>query len=415
MARAVGDEPDSERRQRPGQRQCPGKNSNLCIVQVQIRLGERHEEVERVAVEKHDPEIEAQQCNEQELITLTDGGFRHSRCVGLCHMYATMHDWKRMYRALWRIRLFEGQVRKYAAAGEVPGFPHLSTGQEAVAVGVCEHLTREDVLFTSHRGHGHVLAKGSDMRAVFAEIIGRESGLCRGRGGSMHLVDVTNGTLGATGVVGGNLPLAAGAAWAAQTKDNTTISVVFFGDGATGAGVFHETLNLAVLWKLPILFVCENNGYAEFTSREEHSNVRQASAFATPYGMPASTIDGNDLPTVYDAAGNAIADLRRGSGPYFLECMTHRMAGHFVGDAQNYRSKEELAALEDKCPIERLKRRLIQQGTTESELIALSDEAREEVLQAVALALSDPRPDAATVLEFVYSAPCLAGKPGRVP
>jgi pyruvate dehydrogenase E1 component alpha subunit len=228
----------------------------------------------------------------------------------------------------------------------------------------------------------------------------------------MHLVDVTNGTLGATGVVGGNLPLAAGAAWAAQAKDNTTISVVFFGDGATGAGVFHETLNLAVLWKLPILFVCENNGYAEFTSREEHSNVRQASAFATPYGMPAITIDGNDLPTIYAAAGNAIAGVRSGSGPYFLECMTHRMAGHFVGDAQNYRSKEELAAMKDKCPIERLKRHLIERGTTEGELVTLSEEAREEVLQAVALARADPRPDPATVLEFVYSAPCLAGKPG---
>jgi pyruvate dehydrogenase E1 component alpha subunit len=169
-----------------------------------------------------------------------------------------------------------------------------------------------------------------------------------------------------------------------------------------------------VLWKLPILFVCENNGYAEFTSREEHSNVRQASAFATPYGMPAITIDGNDLPTIYAAAGNAIAGVRSGSGPYFLECMTHRMAGHFVGDAQNYRSKEELAAMKDKCPIERLKRHLIEQGATESEFVTLSEEAREEVLQAVALARADPRPDPATVLEFVYSAPCLAGKPGQL-
>jgi len=331
----------------------------------------------------------------------------------------TVNDWQRMYRALWRIRLFEGQVQRLAAAGEVPGFPHLSTGQEAVAVGVCEHLTREDVLFTSHRGHGHTLAKGSDMRAVFAEIIGRDSGLCRGRGGSMHLVDAANGMLGATGVVGGNLPLAAGAAWAAQiasaTKGDTRISVVFFGDGATGAGVFHETLNLAALWKLPILFVCENNGYAEFTSREEHSNVQQASAFAKPYGMPAITIDGNDLLTVHATAGNAIAGLRRGSGPYFLECMTYRMAGHFVGDAQNYRSKEELAAMKEKCPIERLKRYLMENGATEGELGAIAEEARLEVLQAVAHARADPRPDPTTVLDFVYSAPRLSGGPGSLP
>src|SRR5262245_25416256 len=172
---------------------------------------------------------------------------------------------------LWRIRAFEGQVQRLAAAGEVPGFPHLSTGQEAVAVGVCAHLTPADTLFTGHRGHGHVLAKGSDTQAVFAEIIGRETGVCRGRGGSMHIVDAANGVLGATGVVGGNLALAAGAAWAAQARREKNISVVFFGDGATGAGVFHETVNLAALWKLPVLFVCENNGYAEFTAREEHS------------------------------------------------------------------------------------------------------------------------------------------------
>ncbi|MBV8741578.1 MAG: thiamine pyrophosphate-dependent dehydrogenase E1 component subunit alpha, partial [Sinobacteraceae bacterium] len=173
----------------------------------------------------------------------------------------------RCYAALWRIRLFEGHVQRLAAAGEVPGFPHLSTGQEAIAVGVCAHLKQADTLFTGHRGHGHALAKGCDLEATFAEIIGRESGLCRGRGGSMHLVDRANGMLGATGVVGGNLPLAAGAAWAAQVSGTDSVCAVFFGDGATGAGVFHETLNLAALWKLPLLFVCENNGYAEFTSR----------------------------------------------------------------------------------------------------------------------------------------------------
>ena len=323
-----------------------------------------------------------------------------------------------MYRALWRIRLFETQVQRLAATGEVPGFPHLSTGQEAVAVGVCEHLTRKDVLFTSHRGHGHTLAKGSDMRAVFAEIIGRDSGLCRGRGGSMHLVDVANGMLGATGVVGGNLPLAAGAAWAARiafaAKGDATISVAFFGDGATGAGVFHETLNLAAIWKLPLLFVCENNGYAEFTSREQHSNVPQASTFAAPYGIPAVTVDGNDLLTVHAAAGNAISELRCGSGPYFLECMTHRMAGHFVGDAQHYRSKEELAAIKEKCPIERFQRHLLAHGVTQNELAAIADEARQEVLQAVAHARADPRPDPATVLEFIYSAACLANERGAM-
>jgi pyruvate dehydrogenase E1 component alpha subunit len=228
----------------------------------------------------------------------------------------------------------------------------------------------------------------------------------------MHLVDVANGVLGATGVVGGNLALAAGAAWAAQAKGEASISVVFFGDGATGAGVFHETVNLAVLWKLPVLFVCENNGYAEFTSREEHSNVKLVSAFAAPYGMPAKTIDGNDLLAVHAEAGDVIAGLRRGSGPFLLECMTHRMAGHFVGDAQHYRSKEELAAVRQKCPIERLKRHLIERGVQERDLDAIGEEAKQEVMQAVARARAGPAPDGATVLEYVYSAPSLAGTPG---
>ncbi|MGH8262788.1 MAG: thiamine pyrophosphate-dependent dehydrogenase E1 component subunit alpha [Steroidobacteraceae bacterium] len=324
----------------------------------------------------------------------------------------TLNDWKEMYRALWRIRLFEGQVQRLAAAGEIPGFPHLSTGQEAVAVGVCAHLSRDDVLFTSHRGHGHVLAKGSDLQATFAEILGRQDGLCRGRGGSMHLVDAANGVLGATGVVAGNLPLAAGAAWAAQAQGKRNISVVFFGDGATGAGAFHETLNLAALWRLPVLFVCENNGYAEFTSREEHSNVKQVSSFAAPYAIPATTIDGNDLPAVHAAAREAIDLLRKGQGPYLLECMTLRMAGHYVGDSQQYRSKEDLAALREKCPIERLKRHLLERGVKADDLDAIGERARQEVQQAVERARAGPRPDPATVLDGVYRSSTLDGIQG---
>ena len=324
----------------------------------------------------------------------------------------TLTDWKVMYGALWRIRLFEGHVQRLAAGGELPGFPHLSTGQEAVAVGICTQLAREDVLFTSHRGHGHVLAKGSDIEATFAEILGRRNGLCGGRGGSMHLVDAGNGVLGATGVVAGNLALAAGAAWAAQASGKENISVVFFGDGATGAGAFHETLNLAALWRLPVLFVCENNGYAEFTSREEHSKVKHVSSFAAPYGIATRTIDGNDLPTVWAAAQQAIETLRAGNGPYLLECMTFRMAGHYVGDSQQYRSKEELAEIREKCPIERLKRTLVARGVAAEELDALGEQARQTVLQAVERALAGPRPDPASVLEYVYRAPTLAAISG---
>jgi acetoin:2,6-dichlorophenolindophenol oxidoreductase subunit alpha len=313
-------------------------------------------------------------------------------------------DLLRMFGKLWQIRKFEDEVQRLAASGEVPGFPHLSTGQEAVAVGVCSQLARDDLLFTSHRGHGHILAKGSDIESTFAEVLGRETGLCRGRGGSMHLVDVANGVMGATGVVAGNLSLAAGAAWAAQALGSRNISVVFFGDGATGAGAFHETINLAVLWKLPILFVCENNGYAEFTSREEHSTVKFVRRFAEPYEMAASTIDGNDLLAVYAEAGKAIAGLRHGNGPYLLECMTYRLAGHFVGDAQRYRSKEELAAMREKDPIERLRRHLLQSGLPEGDLNATAESARRAVLDAVERARASRRPDPARVLEDVYAA-----------
>ena len=324
----------------------------------------------------------------------------------------TLAHWKEMYGALWRTRLFEGHVQRLAAGGEIPGFPHLSTGQEAVAVGVCTQLEREDVLFTSHRGHGHVLAKGSDMQATFAEILGRQSGLCGGRGGSMHLVDAANGVLGATGVVAGNLALAAGAAWAAQAQGKKNISVVFFGDGATGAGAFHETLNLAALWRLPVLFVCENNGVAEFTSREEHSNVKHVSSFAAPYGIATKTIDGNDLPTVWAAAREAIETLRRGAGPYLLECMTFRMAGHYVGDSQQYRSKEELAEIRERCPIERLKRHLIERGVKAEELDAIGELSKNDVHKAVERARAAPHPDPATVMDYVYLSPALAAIPG---
>jgi pyruvate dehydrogenase E1 component alpha subunit len=321
----------------------------------------------------------------------------------------SLEDWQQMYRTLWRIRLFEGQVQRLAAAGEIPGFPHLSTGQEAVAVGVCSQLETGDVLFTSHRGHGHVLAKGSDPEATFAEILGRATGLCGGRGGSMHLVDASHGVLGATGVVAGNLALAAGAAWAAQALGKANISVVFFGDGATGAGAFHETLNLAALWRLPVLFVCENNGVAEFTSREEHSNVKFVSAFAAPYDISTQTIDGNDLPTVHAAARVAIDALRAGNGPYLLECMTFRMAGHYVGDMQQYRSKEEIAAMREKCPIERLRRYLVGRGVAAEQLNAIGEQMSAEVRAIVDRARAAPRPDPAGVLEHVYSAPGLAG------
>ncbi len=323
----------------------------------------------------------------------------------------TLETLKRFYEQLWTIRLFEGYVQRLTGQGEIPGFPHLSTGQEAVAVGVCANLARADYLFSGHRAHGHILAKGSDLYATFAEVIGRQDGLCKGRGGSMHLVDAANGFLGATGVVAGNLPLAAGAAFAAMERGDGRIAAVFFGDGATGAGVFHETLNLASLWRLPLLFVCENNGYAEFTSREEHSKVAKVSAFASPYGIPALTIDGNDVLIVHEAAREAVERVRAGGGPWLLECMTYRMAGHFVGDAQRYRSKDEMAAMKEKDPIDRLRRHLVDSGAAASELEEIAARVKAELDAIVERARRAPRPDPAGVLDCVYSADSV--HPGR--
>lgn len=316
------------------------------------------------------------------------------------------------YEQLWRIRLFEEQVDRLGSTGQVPGFPHLSTGQEAVAVGVCAVLKTEDYLFSGHRAHGHVLAKGSDLYATFAEVLGRVDGLCRGRGGSMHLADGANGVMGATGVVGGNIPLAAGAAWAAKEQDDGRIAVVFFGDGATGSGVFHETLNLASLWQLPVLLVCENNGYAEFTSRAEHSKVAKVGAFAAPYNISSRTVDGNDVLAVYAAAREAVHHLREGGGPWLLECMTYRLAGHYVGDPQKYRDQEELAAWRDKDPIQRLHKDLLEQGADEKNLAASAARVREELAAVVARALAAGRPDPNDVLADVYTTEWPAARKG---
>jgi acetoin:2,6-dichlorophenolindophenol oxidoreductase subunit alpha len=313
------------------------------------------------------------------------------------------------YARLCLIRMFEEQVTRLAAAGEPVGLVHLSVGQEAVAVGVCAALGAEDYLFTGHRAHGHVLAKGSDPVRTLAEILGRRTGLCSGRGGSMHLVDRDRGILGATGVVGGNIPLAVGTAWAARQRGEKRVTVVFFGDGATGSGLFHESLNLASLWEVPLLFVCENNGYAEFTSRVEHSRVPQASDFATTYGIPSTVVDGSDVLAVTEAASDAAERLRSGEGPFFLECMTYRRSGHFVGDPQKYRSAEDRAMWLSKDPILRLRGRLLEAGVSENSLAAIESRLRERLEEIVRQARAAAPPDPGGVMNHVYTQPLASG------
>ena len=282
---------------------------------------------------------------------------------------------------MWRIRAFEERVGQLTRANEVHGLVHLSTGQEAVAVGVCSQLRNDDVVYSGHRAHGHALAKGAPMRAVMAELMGRDTGLCRGLGGSMHLVDSEHGFLGATGVVGGNVPLALGSALAARLSGSDAVAVVFFGDGAVQGGIFVESVNIAALWRLPAILVCENNGFAEFTPRSAHTVVERVSDVVAPYGFPRETVDGNDLHAVHEAFGRFLAQARAGGGPFLLECLTHRLGGHYEGDAQHYREQigdDEWRAID---PILRL-------GGGEE----LEEEARAEVEDAVEFARASPYP-----------------------
>lgn len=307
------------------------------------------------------------------------------------------------YRGLLIIRKFEEAIASLAQHGEVPGFVHVSIGQEAVAVGVCGVLRNDDFILTGHRGHGHCLAKGADPYRLMAEILGKEDGLCGGKGGSMHVVDVEHANLGASGVVGGNIPLALGAAWASQIQGKDSAAVIFFGDGASGTGTFHESLNLASLWELPVLLVCENNGYAEFSSREEHSKVEFVSRFAEPYGMAASTVDGNDVVAVRAAAASALDQIRRGDGPYLLECMTYRLAGHYVGDPESYRDAQKLAEWQDKDPIRRLRERLSRNGVTDKELSGLEEEVSEQIEAVTRRARRASQPGSGAAAESVYA------------
>jgi pyruvate dehydrogenase E1 component alpha subunit len=309
-----------------------------------------------------------------------------------------------LLRAMWRIRAFEERVGELTRANEVHGLIHLSVGQEGVAVGVCGLLRADDVVYSNHRAHGHAIAKGAPLAGVMAELMGREGGVCRGLGGSMHLVDVEHGFLGATGVVGGNVPLALGSALAARQRGGDQVAVVFFGDGAVQGGIFVESVNLATLWQLPVILVCENNGFAEFTPRSAHTNVERVSDVVAPYGLARETVDGNDVLAVRKTFARFLAAARGGDGPMLLECLTHRLRGHYEGDAQLYR--EALAADEWQKldPILRLQRLGADEGWLEEDPPSwLEQEARDEVEDAVRLARESPFPDPGLTSEVVYA------------
>jgi TPP-dependent pyruvate/acetoin dehydrogenase alpha subunit len=309
-----------------------------------------------------------------------------------------------LVRAMWRIRAFEERVGELTRADEVHGLVHLSVGQEAVAVGVCGLLRADDAVYSNHRAHGHALAKGAPLGRVMAELMGRADGLCRGLGGSMHLVDVEHGLLGATGVVGGNVPLALGSALAARLTGGDQVAVVFFGDGAVQGGIFVESVNLATLWRLPAILVCENNGFAEFTPRSAHTVVERVSDVVAPYGIRRETVDGNDVVAVREAFAQFLAGARTGGGPFLLECLTHRLLGHYEGDPQRYRQALAANDWQELDPILRVQRRGLAEGwLDESAPSRLEQEAREEVESAVRFARESPFPPASLTAELVYA------------
>ena len=301
------------------------------------------------------------------------------------------------------IRRFEEMVEERFRAGELPGFLHVCIGQEAVAVGVCSALADGDVIGSTHRAHGHVIANGTPAREVMAELYGKREGCSHGYGGSMHLYDVARGTMGANAVVGGGLPGMAGAALAFQLRHEPRVAVAFFGDGATNIGTFHESLNLAQLWRLPVVFVCENNRWSESTPQSQHQPTSDLTARAAAFGMHALHVDGQDVEEVHLAALDALAYARSGQGPVFLLCETERLTGHYVGDAQIYRDKEELRRLrETRDPIQNLRERLGPE-VGEQDWERLDAEARQVVAEAVAFAKagSDPKPEHALLNIYV--------------
>jgi TPP-dependent pyruvate/acetoin dehydrogenase alpha subunit len=310
-----------------------------------------------------------------------------------------------LYTKMLTIRRFEERVVQEFRAKKVPGYVHSYIGEEAIAVGVCAHLTVKDRINSHHRGHGHCIAKGADMKRMMAEILGKKTGYCKGKGGSMHIADFKIGMLGADGIVGAGLPIATGAALAAKLEGKQNVAVVFFGDGACQEGEFHESLNLAGLWKLPLLFVCENNQYGVNTSYADALAAGEITRMPEAYHITNKKVDGNDVLAVYKAAQEAVAKLRRGEGPYFLECTTYRWHKHFLSDfLPDLRPQEELDTWKKKDPIPAFEAKLLSQKTaTKNELKAVDDNIMAQVENAWKFAVDSPYPQPEDALEDVYS------------
>jgi pyruvate dehydrogenase E1 component alpha subunit len=309
-----------------------------------------------------------------------------------------------MLQNMMEIRFFEEKVFDLYGQNLVPGTIHLYAGEEAVAVGVCSTLRKDDFITSTHRGHGHCLAKGADMRKTMAEILGKETGYCKGKGGSMHIADFNVGMLGATAVVGAGLPIAVGAGLSAKLRETDQVVACFFGEGASNQGTFHESLNLAAIWALPVIFVCENNLYAMGTRQSRVMKIQNVSDRAAGYGMPGVQVEGNDVLAVNEATRKAVENARKGQGPTLIECKTYRRRGHSRADPGKYREKQEVDAWLAKDPIQMLKARALKENVlTQDEISKIEKQANDKVEEAAKYALESPYPKPDEALEDVYA------------
>jgi len=310
-----------------------------------------------------------------------------------------------MFRTMVIIREFEEGAGRLSQAARIPGLVHLYAGQEAVATGTCANLNQDDCITSTHRGHGHLIAKGGDVRRMYAELFGKATGYNKGRGGSMHIADLDLGILGANGIVGAGAPIAVGAAFAAKYRGRGQVCACFFGDGATNIGPFHESANMAAVLRLPLIFVCENNLYGEFTRQDQEMAIVDISDRAAAYGMPGVTIDGMDVLAVYQAAGEAVERARRGEGPTLLECKTYRFFDHVgVGFGEQERPAEEREYWHSRDPIVLFRRQLAEDGIlSEEEADGVTEEVRAQIEEAIAFGESGPDPSPESLLEDVYT------------
>ncbi|MGI5907223.1 MAG: thiamine pyrophosphate-dependent dehydrogenase E1 component subunit alpha [Christensenellales bacterium] len=308
------------------------------------------------------------------------------------------------YTTMVRIRKFEQKAAEQFAAGKLPGFVHLYVGEEAVATGACANLNENDFITSTHRGHGHLIAKGGKLELMMAELYGKATGYCRGKGGSMHIADVDLGILGANGIVGAGQPISVGAAFACKYKGTDNVAVCFHGDGASNRGTFHEALNMAAVFKCPVVFVCENNMYGISNYQKNHQTVNDIADRAASYGIPGASVDGNDVIAVYEAVNAAVNQARKGGGPSLVECKTWRHRGHFEGDPATYKDPKEQAEWLAKDPIPRLAKKLIEmKAATQADLDAIDAKIDAEIAKAVDFAEKSPWPDVSDLLTDVVA------------